>query len=140
MTATSLRLPRLLRRRSTPLPVPFAAAANRGLHWMLPPAARASLPAAGLALLLALATLATLGLGALPAAAQGSRIGGAPAGPPPEGTMPGPNAQQLADETEETAIALRDSAIKGTKAFGILSSLTTEVGPRPAGSAGDRAA
>jgi Zn-dependent M28 family amino/carboxypeptidase len=39
-----------------------------------------------------------------------------------------------------TAAALRDRALKGTSAFDHVSSLTTEVGPRLAGSAGDEAA
>jgi len=78
--------------------------------------------------------------GAVPAAAQGARIGAPPAGPPPEGNMPPPTAQMLADEIQETAVSLRDAALKGTKAWSLLSSLTTEVGPRPAGSPGDRLA
>src|SRR5690348_9353629 len=36
-----------------------------------------------------------------------------------------------------TASSLRDDALKGTRAFEIVRSLTTEVGPRSAGSAGD---
>ena len=39
-----------------------------------------------------------------------------------------------------TAASLRDSALQGTGAFDIVRSLTTEVGPRPAGSDGDRRA
>ena len=39
-----------------------------------------------------------------------------------------------------TAAALRDRALKGTSAYDHVSSLTTEVGPRLAGSAGDEAA
>ena len=35
-----------------------------------------------------------------------------------------------------TAESLRDSALQGTRAYEIVSSLTTEVGPRPAGSVG----
>lgn len=38
------------------------------------------------------------------------------------------------------AAALRDSALQGTRAYEIVSSLTTEVGPRPAGSDGYRRA
>jgi len=49
-------------------------------------------------------------------------------------------AQSLAPETAATAAALRDSAMQGTRAFEIVRSLTLETGPRPAGSAGDRAA
>jgi len=77
---------------------------------------------------------------AVPAGAQGGRIGPTPAGPPPEGTVPPPTAQLLGDEVEATAVALRDAAVKGTKAWSLVSSLTTEVGPRPAGSPGDRRA
>jgi hypothetical protein len=39
-----------------------------------------------------------------------------------------------------TAGTLRDRALAGTGAYDIVASLTTEVGPRPAGSAGDKAA
>jgi carboxypeptidase Q len=78
--------------------------------------------------------------GAGRAAAQGTRIGGAPAGPPPEGNVPPPTSQVLPDEIQETAVSLRDGALKGTKAWNLLSSLTTEVGPRPAGSPADRLA
>jgi carboxypeptidase Q len=78
--------------------------------------------------------------GAIPAGAQGSRLGPPPAGPPPEGNMPPPTAQVLADDIQETAVSLRDGALKGTKAWNLLSSLTTEVGPRSAGSPGDRRA
>ncbi|MBV8199568.1 MAG: M20/M25/M40 family metallo-hydrolase, partial [Acidobacteria bacterium] len=56
------------------------------------------------------------------------------------GTVPPPTSQVLADEIQDTAVALRDGALKGTKAFSLVSSLTTEVGPRLAGSAGDRLA
>jgi Zn-dependent M28 family amino/carboxypeptidase len=38
------------------------------------------------------------------------------------------------------AAALRDEALAGTQAFDVVRSLTVEVGPRPAGSAADRAA
>jgi hypothetical protein len=50
------------------------------------------------------------------------------------------NAQPLSPETAAAASALRDGAMKGTRAFEIVRSLTLETGPRPAGSAGDRAA
>ena len=40
----------------------------------------------------------------------------------------------------ERAAALRDGALQGTRAFEIAHSLTVEVGPRSAGSPGDRAA
>jgi len=46
----------------------------------------------------------------------------------------------LTEAQKTTATALRDSALKGTKGMDILTSLTNEVGPRPAGSAGDKAA
>jgi hypothetical protein len=88
----------------------------------------------------ALAGLIALAATAVPANAQGSRIGAPPAGPPPSEVMPPPTAQQLPDEIEDTATGLRDAALKGTRAWSILSSLTTEVGPRPAGSPGDREA
>jgi hypothetical protein len=38
------------------------------------------------------------------------------------------------------AARLRDAALAGSRAYEVVTSLTTEVGPRPAGSAGDRAA
>jgi len=38
------------------------------------------------------------------------------------------------ETSEATAAALRDSALRGTRAYDIVSSLTTEIGPRPAGS------
>lgn len=40
----------------------------------------------------------------------------------------------------ETAVNLRDQALEANVAYTVLESLTTEVGPRPAGSAGDQAA
>jgi hypothetical protein len=40
----------------------------------------------------------------------------------------------LSDADRATAAALRDNALKGTRAYDVVSSLTTEVGPRPAGS------
>lgn len=45
----------------------------------------------------------------------------------------------LTDEDLAQAAKLRDQAMKGTKAFDIVESLTTEVGPRRAGTPGDRA-
>lgn len=45
----------------------------------------------------------------------------------------------LPSEIGTTAASLRDQAMKGTKAYDIVRSLTTEVGPRLAGSPGDRA-
>jgi carboxypeptidase Q len=94
--------------------------------------------AAGPAAALLVAAALTAGSGA--AAAQGARVGAPPAGPRPEGTMPSPTEQVLADDVQATAVALRDAALKGTKAWNLLASLTTEVGPRPAGSPGDRLA
>jgi carboxypeptidase Q len=74
-------------------------------------------------------------------AAQGAQTGVAPAAPAPEGNVPAPTTSQLLpDEIKETAESLRDGALKGTKAWDVVSSLTTEVGPRPAGSPGDRLA
>lgn len=49
-------------------------------------------------------------------------------------------AQTLAPEIAATASSLRDDAMKGTRAFEIVRSLTLETGPRLAGSPGDRAA
>lgn len=48
-------------------------------------------------------------------------------------------AASLPPEIGTTAASLRDQAMKGTRAFDIVRSLTTEVGPRLAGSPGDRA-
>ena len=45
----------------------------------------------------------------------------------------------LTPENLATAAKLRDQAMKGTRAFEIVESLTTEVGPRLAGTPGDRA-
>jgi Zn-dependent M28 family amino/carboxypeptidase len=39
-----------------------------------------------------------------------------------------------APASDSTAAALRDNALRGTRAYDIVSSLTTEIGPRPAGS------
>src|SRR5689334_9621744 len=59
----------------------------------------------------------------------------------------GPAAAQAADASAgwseadlATAAALRDRALKGTSAYDHVSSLSTEVGPRSAGSPGDEAA
>jgi hypothetical protein len=43
-------------------------------------------------------------------------------------------APLVADSSASVAESLRDSALQGTRAYEIVSSLTTEVGPRPAGS------
>lgn len=48
-------------------------------------------------------------------------------------------AQPLAPEVAATAAALRDGAMKGTRAYDLVRSLTLETGPRLAGSPGDRA-
>lgn len=48
-------------------------------------------------------------------------------------------AASLPAEIGTTAASLRDQALKGTRAYDIVRSLTTEVGPRLAGSPGDRA-
>ena len=74
------------------------------------------------------ALLLAIAGGAAAAHAQGSRIGAPPAGAPPDqGAMPPPTSQVLADEVQETAAALRDAALKGTRAHSLLASLTTEV-------------
>ncbi|MFC4729424.1 M28 family peptidase [Coralloluteibacterium thermophilus] len=44
---------------------------------------------------------------------------------------------RIPDEAIGTAVALRDSAMAGTGAFGIVESLTTEIGPRMAGTEAD---
>ena len=50
------------------------------------------------------------------------------------------DASAIPETALATAASLRDSALQGTGAFDIVRSLTTEVGPRPAGSDGDRRA
>lgn len=49
-------------------------------------------------------------------------------------------SNQLPAELVQTATQLRDSALEKNRAYDIVASLTTEVGPRLAGSDGDRAA
>jgi carboxypeptidase Q len=49
-------------------------------------------------------------------------------------------ASSLPEPLRTTAASLRDEALQGTRAFEIVRSLTVEVGPRPAGSEGDRRA
>ncbi|HVR97424.1 MAG TPA: M20/M25/M40 family metallo-hydrolase [Thermoanaerobaculia bacterium] len=49
-------------------------------------------------------------------------------------------AAELSEAVRSAAASLRDGAMAGTRAFEITRSLTIEAGPRPAGSAGDRAA
>lgn len=48
------------------------------------------------------------------------------------------SVQPLPDGIRTTAAGLRDSALRGTQAYEFVRSLTTEVGPRLAGSDGDR--
>src|SRR5687768_9631362 len=48
-------------------------------------------------------------------------------------------SQPLSPEIAATAAALRDGAMKGTRAYELVRSLTLETGPRLAGSPGDRA-
>jgi hypothetical protein len=50
---------------------------------------------------------------------------------------PAPPPSAVSAEAMARAAALRDGALKGTRAFEIVRSLTLEVGPRPAGSAGE---
>jgi hypothetical protein len=57
---------------------------------------------------------------------------------PPQDAPPPVSAVSAA--VLETAASLRDMALAGTDAYSIVRSLTVEVGPRPAGSEGDRAA
>jgi carboxypeptidase Q len=90
-----------------------------------------------------LAALALLAAAVVPAPARGQ---GTPTGAPPAapeasvGVVPPPVGQALSDEVQETAASLRDGALKGTQAWNLVASLATEVGPRPAGSPGDRLA
>jgi len=56
----------------------------------------------------------------------------APASAPPSSNLP--------ETARATAASLRDGALGGTRAFDIVRSLTTEIGPRPAGSVALRAA
>lgn len=51
-----------------------------------------------------------------------------------------PAAPPLPEALRSTAASLRDAALQGTGAYEIVRSLTVEVGPRPAGSEGDRRA
>ncbi|MGH9361476.1 MAG: peptidase M28 family protein, partial [Thermoanaerobaculia bacterium] len=50
--------------------------------------------------------------------------------------QPPPGPAALSPELRATAAALRDAALQGTGAYELVRSLTTEVGPRPAGSPG----
>lgn len=49
-------------------------------------------------------------------------------------------AASLSEDLRSTAVSLRDDALKGTRAYDLVRSLTIEAGPRPAGSEGDRRA
>lgn len=49
-------------------------------------------------------------------------------------------AEPISPAVRRVAVELRDRAHRGTEAFSIVRSLATEVGPRPAGSRGDRMA
>ncbi|HBL29623.1 MAG TPA: peptidase M28 family protein [Acidobacteria bacterium] len=51
-----------------------------------------------------------------------------------------PASSSLPEPLRTTAASLRDEAVRGTGAFEIVRSLTIEVGPRPAGSPGDKLA
>jgi Zn-dependent M28 family amino/carboxypeptidase len=55
-------------------------------------------------------------------------------------TVIGASAQEVSDTTVENAKTLRAAALKSNSAYDILESLTTEVGPRPAGSEADKLA
>src|ERR1700680_3696737 len=96
--------------------------------------------------LIGLIGLIGVGAGAIPAGAQGAQVIARPparppaAGPAAGGRAPPPPGQLRADDVQETAVSLRDAALKGTQAWSLVSSLTTEVGPRSAGSPGDRRA
>ena len=50
------------------------------------------------------------------------------------------NAQLIPDDVKAKAAELRDTAMRDTIAYELVESLTMEVGPRSAGSAGDKAA
>ena len=50
------------------------------------------------------------------------------------------HGQAIPDDVAERATALQALALEENMAYDVVESLTQEVGPRPAGSAGDRAA
>ena len=50
------------------------------------------------------------------------------------------HAQAISDDIKAAAIKLRDAAMQDSVAYDVVESLTMEVGPRSAGSAGDAAA
>lgn len=54
--------------------------------------------------------------------------------------LPAAGAGSVSDDDLKSAATLRDAALKDDLAYQLVASLTTEVGPRLAGSAGDRAA
>ena len=54
--------------------------------------------------------------------------------------LPVPAANVVPESVHNTAVRLRDQALTNTAAYEIVASLTMEVGPRSAGSEGDRAA
>jgi carboxypeptidase Q len=91
--------------------------------------ARPSRLGAGLVAICAAALVALLSLAALPPAA----------GQPAAAVTPSPTSG-LPANVLAAAAAIRNTALRGTRAFDIVRSLTVEVGPRSAGSAGDRAA
>jgi carboxypeptidase Q len=90
----------------------------------------------GLVLLATLPVAATAATAVAAAAQEPAASAAAPASPAAE-TPPLAAMQPLPDDVVEGATALRDAALKGTKAQSIVESLTTEVGPRSAGSPGD---
>lgn len=51
-----------------------------------------------------------------------------------------PAASPLSESLRSTAASLRDEAMRGTRAYDLVRSLTIEAGPRPSGSEGDRRA
>src|SRR5215831_2113789 len=69
-------------------------------------ASRRAAGAAAACLLPVLAVLAGALAGAGPAGAQGAAAGASPAAPPPQGSVPAPTPQVLADEVQEAAGSL----------------------------------
>jgi Zn-dependent M28 family amino/carboxypeptidase len=86
-------------------------------------------------LFLALAVGAGAGLVAMPQ--PPAQAPAAPAAPAAARAEPAPS---LSAAVQTRAAALRDEALRGTRAFDIVRSLVVEVGPRPAGSKADAAA
>ncbi len=124
---------------TSPCPHRRPTASGTRLAAALPGGPRHAAAAVGLVLALLLAAAG----GAVAAGAQepaaGSAAAASPASPPAE-TPPPSAARHLPDDVVEAATALRDACLKGTKALSLVESLTTEVGPRSAGSPGDRLA